>query len=103
MIRTLTTAALLVVCIPASAQETTKYEYDALGRLVKSTAARGPTNTPTETVVTDIAYDPAGNRTSYKVSGSANGGSDTGAGASAPTTKRFVVVPLNGFTIIPIG
>lgn len=97
-------SVLLLASGPVVAQETVTYTYDALGRLVESSSARGPaTSPPTEKITTKIEYDPAGNRKSYSVSGSANGGGDGGSGASAPATRRFVVVPLNGFTIIPIG
>ena len=91
---------IMVLGLPAAAhaQATTTYKYDALGRLVSSTSTIGATN-----VQTTIEYDAAGNRKSYKVSGAPNGGADSGSGASAPNVRRFVVVPLNGFTIIPIG
>ncbi len=85
--------ALLIVPSMAGAQATTTYTYDALGRLVGST---------TGATTTTIDYDPAGNRKTYKVSGAANG-VDDGAGASVPVKPRFVVVPLNGFTLIPLG
>jgi hypothetical protein len=53
--------------IPAFAAENTTYKYDALGRVVESTVSSGPTN-GTQTTVT---YDPAGNRSNYKVVGAA--------------------------------
>ena len=90
--------AVLGLPTPAYAQTTTTYQYDALGRLVGSTNTTGATN-----VQTAIEYDAAGNRKTYRVSGAPNGGADSGSGASAPNARRFVVVPLNGFTIIPIG
>lgn len=87
----------LGVSSAAQAQDTTTYTYDALGRLVSS-EVKGSQN-----VKTDIHYDAAGNRIDYAVSGAANGSGDPGASAGMPTVKRFVVVPLNGFTIIPIS
>jgi YD repeat-containing protein len=92
-------SALIALTMPVTAlAQTTTYTYDALGRLVKSVAATGATG-----VDTNIDYDPAGNRKEYRVTGAPDAGSDTGAGASTPNRGRFIVVPLNGFTIIPIG
>lgn len=82
----------------AHAQTTTIYRYDALGRLVGSSNSAGASN-----VQTNIDYDAAGNRKSYKVSGAASEGEDPGSGAGASTRRRFIVVPLNGFTLIPIN
>lgn len=84
--------------IPAQAQEVTTYTYDALGRVVGVNRSGGPvggTNTA-------YAYDPASNRTNVTVTNSPNatGPGNSGSGATAPTTK-YVVVPLNGFTLIP--
>lgn len=89
--------ASLGVSSVAQAQDTTTYTYDALGRLVSSKTSGS------QNVTTDIRYDAAGNRTNYTVSGAANGSGDPGASAGTPTVKRFVVIPLNGFTIIPIN
>ena len=69
---------------PTIAQEQVKIEYDALGRLTKVTHESGP-NSGT---VSAYAYDAAGNRTNVTVTGA---------------QKRVVVVPLNGFTIIPLN
>lgn len=75
----------------------TTYTYDALGRLVQSdVTADGAT------VTTKIQYDPAGNRTSYTVTGANRAGDDTGDGAAVTRPTGVVVVPLNGFTIIPL-
>lgn len=68
----------------AYAQEQVKIEYDALGRLTKVTHESGP-NSGT---VSAYAYDPASNRANVSVTGA---------------QKRVVVVPLNGFTIIPLN
>lgn len=81
----------------AKAQDTTKYTYDALGRLVSSKT------TGSQNVTTDIKYDAAGNRTNYTVAGATNSSGDPGASAGLPSVKKFVVIPLNGFTIIPIN
>jgi hypothetical protein len=89
-----TILAVFVFIMPAAAaaQDTT-YKYDALGRLI---------NTTTKGVITTIDYDQAGNRTSYNVKGAPNA-EDSGSHASVSTIQRFVIVPLNGFTIIPIN
>ena len=78
-------AALLMACASSAfAQEQVKIEYDALGRLTKVTHESGP-NSGT---VSAYAYDPASNRTNVSVTGA---------------QKRVIVVPLNGFTIIPLN
>ena len=59
-------------------------EYDALGRLKKVTHENGP-NSGT---VSTCTYDLVSNRTNVMVVGA---------------QKRAVVVPLNGFTIIPLN
>jgi hypothetical protein len=53
----------------AMASETTTYTYDALGRLV-ATSSSGTVNNG---LATGIAYDPAGNRSNYTVTGAAGG------------------------------
>lgn len=58
-----TALTALFMTSPASA-DTTVYTYDALGRLTASTVSSG-----SGTVTSGIAYDPAGNRTNYSVSG----------------------------------
>ena len=73
----------------AHAQETITYEYDALGRLTNATTSGGPSNGVSQT----YDYDPAGNRTQQTVIGSSN---------PAPPPAAVIVIPLNGFTIIPI-
>lgn len=86
--------ALVVVCAllaapAAAAQETTTYTYDALGRLQESQITQGP-NTGTDT---KIEYDSAGNRKNYVV---------TGATGTPSSGTKVIVVPLNGFTVIPL-
>ena len=86
MRRELISVIPFVLAMPARAQtapEQTNYEDDALGRLVKVTtesSARGDTRA-------NYSYDPAGNRTNVKVETS---------------SRRAFVVPLNGFTVIPL-
>lgn len=53
------------VASSASASETVTYSYDALGRLVGSVTAGGANSG----ISTGTSFDPAGNRTSYTVSG----------------------------------
>lgn len=47
--------------LPAQAQETVTYQYDALGRLSASVISGGPNNG----IATATCFDPAGNRTQY--------------------------------------
>lgn len=68
---------------PAYATETITYNYDAKGRLV--IVAR--TGTVNSGVTTSYAFDKADNRTGKAVIGAMAG---------------LIVVPLNGFTILPI-
>jgi YD repeat-containing protein len=75
------------IMLPGHAAETISYTYDALGRLVATTKS----GTINNGVTTNITLDAAGNRTNYQV-----------AGVIAPITPRLVIVPLNGYTIIPI-
>lgn len=77
------TIAALAQILPAHANSTTTYTYDALGRLV----ATSNTGTSNNGLSTNIEYDSAGNRKTYQVSGAAS---------------RVIVVPLNGFTVIKI-
>ncbi|WP_375399083.1 RHS repeat domain-containing protein [uncultured Sphingomonas sp.] len=67
----------------AQASETTTYSYDALGRLTGVQVAGGPSDGRHDT----YSYDAAGNRTQTAVTG-----------ARPPV----VVVPLNGYTVIPL-
>jgi hypothetical protein len=75
--------ALAINPIDAHSQETEQFTYDALGRLVKSEVVGGP-NDGMETITT---FDPAGNRTQHQTAGA---------------NKKIIVLPLNGFTVIPI-
>ncbi len=70
----------ILVSSPALAAETTTYSYDALGRLVK-VSHNGAANTGASTT---YQLDAADNRSNVTAS------------------RRVIVVPLNGYTIIPI-
>ena len=74
----------------AHASEKTIYSYDALGRLSEA----NNTGTVNNGLKVKPVYDAAGNRTNFAVSG---------ASATPPTApRRIIVVPLNGYTIIPL-
>jgi YD repeat-containing protein len=81
----------------AQAQETTSYSYDALGRVTGVSRSGGPVSGTSSA----YTYDPASNRTNVTVTNSPNGtsGSDGGSGATA-STARYVIIPLNGYTLI---
>jgi hypothetical protein len=65
----LISVAIALPMLPLSAQETTTFEYDALGRLISTQKAGGPKSGET----TSSAYDPAGNRAGYAVNAQAPG------------------------------
>ncbi|HWT31293.1 MAG TPA: RHS repeat domain-containing protein [Propylenella sp.] len=67
MKRSQTLALAAAVAIPgaAAASETATYSYDALGRLTAVTTSGGPN----AGLAVSTGYDPAGNRSSYAVSG----------------------------------
>jgi YD repeat-containing protein len=94
--------AALAIALPstgADAQETTTYTYDALGRLVAVTKSGGPSSG----LQASYTYDHAGNRTNVTVTNAPNGGGgDNGSGASVPDQPLYVVVPLNGYTLIRV-
>lgn len=73
---------------PASAAETTTYRYDALGRLVAVNVSGGANSG----LANNIGYDAAGNRTQYVVEGA----------KAASRSPKIIVLPLNGYTIIPL-
>jgi len=75
-----------LAAVPAAAAETVTYSYDALGRLV-STSSSGSVNNG---VAAASAYDAAGNRTNYTV---------TGSGFAGGT----VTLALAGMTVVPLG
>jgi hypothetical protein len=104
-------ASLAASATGAIAQETTTYSYDALGRLRTVTKAGGSASG----VASTYDYDAAGNRTAATVSnasassgssGSGSGGSNPGDGAAIPggiSTPKYVIIPLNGYTLIRIN
>jgi len=61
-------ASLAASYSSASANETTTYTYDALGRLIGTASTGGPASGVSKT----LAYDPAGNRQQVVVTGAAN-------------------------------
>lgn len=92
-------AFLAAVAAPVAAHaETVTYTYDAKGRVVGVSRSGGPLNGTSTT----YTYDKADNRTNVTVANSPLGnGNGQGSGATASTTT-YIVVPLNGFTLIPI-
>jgi hypothetical protein len=83
MLRWLACCLGAMLITPAHAASTTTYTYDALGRLTNAST----TGTVNNGVQMSTTYDPADNRVTYQVTGSAN---------------KVVVVPINGLTVIPI-
>jgi hypothetical protein len=82
---------LIAFCTtPLMAAETVTYQYDLLGRLVQGSSSGSVNNG------LNIQYtiDEVGNRKRVVIAGSSNQGIPT---------DGVIVVPLNGFTIIPIG
>ncbi|MDP5278261.1 hypothetical protein Q9Q95_04935 [Sphingomonas sp. DG1-23] len=73
----------------AAAQETTTYDYDALGRLEKTSTTGGQNNG----TVNQVQFDKAGNRVNYTT---------TGATGTPSNGMKVIVLPLNGFTVIAI-
>lgn len=82
----------------AALSETITYTYDARGRLVLVVR----TGTVNNNVQSQYTYDAADNRTNVTVSGATASSKDPGAGASTGQPV-FVVVPLNGYTLIRVN
>lgn len=85
----ITLSILFVVAKSANCAESAAYQYDALGRMIRAEHSGSINNG----LLLGFALDALGNRLSYTVTGSTGGGVP-----DAPV----VVVPLNGYTIIPI-
>lgn len=85
--RRLVTIASLAMAFPASAQTSQTFTYDVHGRL-----ASARTGTASSAQTSEYEYDGANNRTVRRTT------------SSEPVARRarIVVLPLNGFTIIPI-
>jgi uncharacterized protein RhaS with RHS repeats len=81
---------------PASAQETTTYTYDALGRLVAVRADGNPDRQRTAA----YDYDEAGNRTVVRTTGESSGGGGNSDGAVVGSRQRLVVTPIGAY--VPI-
>jgi len=80
----LVAAMMFVMSAPIAHAQTSPsvaYTYDARGRLTSATYTGGVNNG----LVITYSYDAAGNRTAYQ------------------TTSKFVVVPLNGLSLIMLG
>lgn len=75
----LATSLFALAAAASRASETTTYSYDALGRLT-ATSSSGTVNNG---VATSVGYDPAGNRSSYSVTGA--GGGSGGSGGTGGT------------------
>ena len=71
--------------LPALAQNIANYTYDELGRLKTVTYDNG--------VSVVYEYDAAGNRTRQEVTGSTN---------APPPAAAVIVLPIAGFTVIPL-
>ena len=93
--------ALMALCSVsgAFAQETTTFTYDAKGRVKTTTRSGGPSNG----VNAAYTYDKADNRSNVTVTNSPNGNGGLGSDGASTGSMLFVVVPLNGYTIIPIN
>jgi YD repeat-containing protein len=76
-----------------SAQETTAYTYDALGRLVAVRTEGNPDQQRTAT----YDYDQAGNRTVVRTTGGSSGGGGNSDGAVVGSRQRLVVTPIGAY------
>lgn len=79
---------VLSLASAAYATETTTYEYDAQGRLTKSSKSGGPAS-GTEKCT---SYDPGGNRTNQTVNSSGCSGSGGGSGGGGGSNNPPVAV-----------
>ena len=94
---TLSGSSLLLASIECRAQEVTTYAYDAKGRVISVARSGGPITG----AATTYTFDKADNRVTVAVTNSPNG-SGSGSNGSAPTPK-YIVTPLNGYTIISVA
>lgn len=84
----------------AQGQEATEYTYDNLGRIAVAKSQVGTS----DAIYTVYRYDSSGNRITVSVGTAA----PSGLVGTQPTTitpgstLTYVVVPLNGFTLIPV-
>jgi YD repeat-containing protein len=85
---------LLLASTGAAAAESVTYSYDALGRLIRTQRSGGPASG----VDAQTTYDRAGNRAGVVVANA-----PTNTPPPPPGNIRVIVLPLNGFTVIPIG
>lgn len=86
--------SVLALAGAAEAGETVTYSYDALGRLTATSTTGGANNG----VATGIAYDPAGNRSSFTISG-VNSPSVAGGGFESPEVgASYLYRPMASFT-----
>ena len=88
-------AATVLALVPtvSHAAETVTYSSDALGRLIRTQRSGGPANG----VDAQTSYDRAGNRAGVVVANA-----PTNTPPPPPGNIRVIVLPLNGFTIIPL-
>lgn len=86
--------------VEAQAQETTTYQYDALGRLTGSSISGGPNSS----IATVTCFDPAGNRTQYftGTSGAPACGTPTPTPGPTPTPTPNQSPTCTTLTIGPI-
>jgi len=81
------TTFMSLVSSAAPASETQTYRYDALGRLISSTASGGP-NSGTQV---DTQFDPAGNRLRYQVASGGGAGCTLAAASDAASNDDSTV------------
>lgn len=92
-------AMLMPIAAHAQTQEITTYTYDALGR-VTQVDQQGGRNDNTHA---SYQYDAAGNRSRVTVTCPPGTGALNACAGFQAAAGRFVVVPLNGYSLIPIG
>ena len=84
---------------PSYAQGKKSYSYDARGRLVSVTTEEQGL----DQIQISIEYDDADNRVRYQISNVPdNSGERPPADAETPVKPAYAVVPLNGYTVLPV-